>query len=553
MLIRQLRTAAVLVALMSLSARTFAATSPEQRNLEELRNTISNLLQALVDKGVLTREQAQAMVKNAEDKAGTDAAAALAQEQKQSKEDEGAVRVPYVPQIVKDEIRKEVVSELGPNVKQQVVDDVNAKGGLFTTLPEWMQRMRFTGDVRIRQEGDEFGSGNVANTYLDFNQVNAKGGIAQAGPSAFLDTTEDRDRLRLRLRFGFDADLGDGFQAAMRLATGTGEIFLTTNQTLGNYGQRYQVAVDQGYISWNGKFSDDRQQVMAEAGRFADPYVATDLMWYNDLTFEGVASTYKFNLISDKENRRDVYVTAGAFPLSNFSPLDPNTTYANKWLGAAQAGIDLHFGDSVRVAFAGSYYDFIHISGELNTPDSTLLNWTAPVLVQKGNTMFQISNPSNPTTNPVNLFGLAPDFRIVDLIATTEFRFSTGYMVGVTAEGLDNIGFDAGQVFARTGTSVPARTHGYRTDVTFGSSRFGAFGTWQGAVGYRYVQRDAVVDAFNDQDFHLGGTDAKGYTLRFDYSINPRVFLRLKYMAADAIDGPPLNIDVWQVDLNTRF
>ncbi|HEY4340734.1 MAG TPA: putative porin [Steroidobacteraceae bacterium] len=553
MLIRQLRTAAVLVALMSLSARAIAATSPEQRNLEELRNTISNLLQALVDKGVLTREQAQAMVKNAEDKAAADAAAALAQEQKQAKEDEGAVRVPYVPQIVKDEIRKEVVSDLAPNVKQQVVDDVNAKGGLFRTLPEWMQRMRFTGDVRVRQEGDEFGSGNVANTYLDFNQVNAKGGIAQAGANAFLDTTEDRDRLRLRLRFGFDADLGDGFQAAMRLATGSGEIFLTTNQTLGNYGQRYQIAVDQGYISWNGKFTDDRQQVMAEAGRFANPYVASDLMWYNDLTFEGVASSYRFNLISDKENRRDVYLTAGAFPLSNFSPLDPNTTYSNKWLGAAQAGVDLHFGDSVRVALAGSYYDFIHISGELNTPDSTLLNWSAPVLVQKGNTMFQISNPSNPTANPLNLFGLAADYRIVDLIATTEYRFNTGYMVGVTAEGLDNIGFDAGQVFARTGTDVPARTHGYRADVTFGSSRFGDLGTWQAAIGYRYVQRDAVVDAFNDQDFHLGGTDAKGYTLRFDYSINPRVFVRLKYMAADAIDGPPLNIDVWQVDLNTRF
>ena len=553
MLIRQLRTAAVLVALMSLSARTFAATSAEQRNLEELRNTISNLLQALVDKGVLTREQAQAMVKNAEDKAAAAAAATAAQEQKQAKEDEGAVRVPYVPQIVKDEIRKEVITELAPNVNQQVVDDVNAKGGLFQTLPEWMQRMTFTGDVRVRQEGDEFGSGNVANTYLDFNQVNAKGGIAQAGASAFLDTTEDRDRLRLRLRFGFDADLGDGFKAAMRLATGTGEIFLTTNQTLGNYGQRYQIAVDQGYISWNGKFSDDRQLVMAEAGRFANPYVSTDLMWYNDLTFEGVATSYRFNLISDKENRRDVYVTAGAFPLSNFSPLDPNTTYANKWLGAAQAGVDLHFGDSVRVALAGSYYDFIHISGELNTPDSTLLNWTAPVLVQKGNTMFQISNPSNPTANPINLFGLAADYRVVDLIATTEFRFNSGYMVGVTAEGLDNIGFDAGQVFARTGSNVPARTHGYRADVTFGSSRFGAFGTWQGAVGYRYVQRDAVVDAFNDQDFHLGGTDAKGYTLRFDYSINPRVYVRLKYMAADAIDGPPLNIDVWQVDLNTRF
>jgi hypothetical protein len=36
---------------------------------------------------------------------------------------------------------------------------------------------------------------------------------------------------------------------------------------------------------------------------------------------------------------------------------------------------------------------------------------------------------------------------------------------------------------------------------------------WQGYVGYRYVQRDATVDAFTDQDFHLGGTDAEGLLL----------------------------------------
>src|SRR5262245_48020178 len=91
---------------------TFAAQSQEARNLNELRNTVVNLLQGLVQKGVLTREQAEAMVAEAQKKAATDAAAVEAQEQAEA----GAVRVPYVPQVVKDEIKKEVVADLAPEV-----------------------------------------------------------------------------------------------------------------------------------------------------------------------------------------------------------------------------------------------------------------------------------------------------------------------------------------------------------------------------------------------------------------------------------------------------
>src|SRR5580700_12277738 len=70
----------------------------EQQSLEELRNTVVNLLQALVDKGLMTREQAQQLVKQAQDKAAADAAAEAARNAAQTKEDQNAVRVPYVPQ-----------------------------------------------------------------------------------------------------------------------------------------------------------------------------------------------------------------------------------------------------------------------------------------------------------------------------------------------------------------------------------------------------------------------------------------------------------------------
>src|SRR5580698_699596 len=88
----------------------------ERQSLEELRNTVVNLLQALVDQGVISREKAQQMVKAAQDKAVGDAAAV-------AKSDEGAVRVPYVPQIVKDEIAKQVADQVKPDVVAGVVKE----------------------------------------------------------------------------------------------------------------------------------------------------------------------------------------------------------------------------------------------------------------------------------------------------------------------------------------------------------------------------------------------------------------------------------------------
>jgi hypothetical protein len=56
-----------------------------QQSVEEVRNTVINLLKALVDKGLLTREQAELMVKQAQDKAAADTAASAAKNAAQAK------------------------------------------------------------------------------------------------------------------------------------------------------------------------------------------------------------------------------------------------------------------------------------------------------------------------------------------------------------------------------------------------------------------------------------------------------------------------------------
>jgi hypothetical protein len=523
-----------------------ADTTADEQKLLELRDTVINLVQALVQKGVLTREQAEQMIADAKAKAESEVAADTALRKAQEEQDKGAVRVPYVPQIVKDEIGKQVAAELGPSVKQEVVSQINTEGTLRAALPDWMQRMTWTGDIRVRGEADNFGTENATGEYLDFNAVNGAGGIVNAGVKAYLDTSEDVDRLRLRLRFGFDADFGDGWSGGVRLATGSnGEIFVTTNQTLGTYGNGYTAAVDQGYLRRTDSWQSGGQVFTTTAGRFANPYLSTNMVWYNDLTFEGIASNYRFNLSADNAHRKDLYLTFGAFPLASETP-----SSLDKWLAGAQVGTDLQADNGSRLRFGAAYYDYIHIVGKQNAPDSTLFNYTAPALLQKGNTVYDISNSTNPN---VNLFALAADYRIVDLLAVADLHTFSRYGVSLTTEAVRNVGYNAADILARTGTYVAPRINGYEVDLGFGRLPFGGAGTWRASAGYRYLQRDAVLDAFNDEDFHLGGTDTKGYLLNVDYAFNTHVWARFKYMSANAIDGPPLAIDVLQLDLNAQF
>jgi len=76
---------------------------------------------------------------------------------------------------------------------------------------------------------------------------------------------------------------------------------------------------------------------------------------------------------------------------------------------------------------------------------------------------------------------------------------------------------------------------------------------WNIAGSYEYIQPDALVDAFTDSDFHLGGTNAKGWTLAGNLGLAHNTWLSLKWLSADAVTGPHFSVDVLQADLNVRF
>jgi hypothetical protein len=525
---------------------TLGAVSPaladEARSLDEVRNTVVNLLDALVQQGVVTREQAQQMVAEAQGKADREAQARQAQDADAA----GAVRVTYVPQVVKDEISAQVREEIRPQVVQDVVAQAQAEQwGVPAALPDWIRGLRLSGDVRVREQADLFASDNAQFTYLDFLKVNEKGGIGKAGEDAFLNTTEDRLRTRARARFGVEASLGDGFTAGLRLATGNFRDPVSTNQTLAQAGGRYNFGVEQAYLRYDARDGSEWSWLTFGAGRMANPFVTTDLVFDRDLTFEGFTGSYRYAFTSSAPADHHAFVTLGAFPIE-----EVELSSDDKWLFAAQLGTHWRFDNELLLRGAAAYYYYDNITGIRNAFDSTVFDYTAPLWLQKGNTLFDIRNDADPSTN---LFALAAEYELLDVVVGLDVPVFTDYELSLMADYVTNLGYDRQDVFARTGLDIEGRTDGYSVELGFGSPALDRRHAWRAALRYRYLQRDAVLDAFTDSDFHLGGTDSQGYVLRGDYALGRKVYLTLRYLSANEIDGPPLGIDVWQLDLNGRF
>ena len=527
----------------------YASDSNEEQSLGELRNTIVNLLQTMVEKGLLTREQAEQLVKQAQTKAAADAQARAAQNAATAKEEEGAVRVPYVPQIVKDEISKQVAKEVQPAVVAGVVKEAKEEGwGIPGSLPEWLSRVRVYGDVQVREQSDIYSKDNDA--VFDFNAINLAGGFPKT-TFPYLDTTHDRNRLRLRARLGVEGDITPTWRAVIRLASGALNDPSSESQTFGTYGQRYNVGIDLGYIQWESAPLGHLAHMTAEGGRVPNPWFSpTELIYARDLTFEGVATTFRWGWGAKDPDASHVFATFGGFPALEV----PLVNQDNKWLVGGQLGTNLRWGSGGRqhFRFAGAYYDFLNFSGKLNDPNAPgLTNYTAPAFIRYGNTPFDISN--NPADNTVNLFALAAHFRLVDLAALYQFDFP-GYSLALTGEAVRNIGYNRAQVEALSNQTMPSdENKGYVTEVSFGRPLVDSFGKWRAAVGYRYVKRDAVIDAWTDADFHGGGTNAQGYYFWTTFGLAPNTTVRVRYMSANEVDGPRFGLDIVQVDVNARF
>jgi hypothetical protein len=518
----------------------------ERQSLEELRNTVINLLQALVEQGVISREKAEQMVKSAQEKAAANAAAT-------AKADEGAVRVPYVPQILKDEIAKQVAEQVKPEVVAGVVQEAKTeKWGVPGALADWLTRTRISGTVTLRAEDILFSKNNDQIAYLNYFAINSAGSYAKAGLNLYENTSIDRARFRGKARLAVESDISDSITAGIRLATGNTGDLVSETQTLDGTAP-YQFGVDELFIRLDERNAQKFPWLSVVGGRFLNPYgTPTDLIFHKDLTFTGAAITGRFGLGDGSADQSLIFATLGAHPLQEVA-----LSGHDKWLVAAQIGTSLRWGEGQRLRVSGAFFDYFNVTGRLNPPDlSGIYNYTAPNFERQGNTYFDISNSGGAS----NLFALASKYRLANVNVTYDLAVGR-YTFSATADAVKNFGFNEAQVAANVGQPVAARTKGYQAEVSFGYPTVLTAGAWRGVFGYRYLQSDAVLDAYTDSDFHFGGTNATGYYFVGDYGVANRVWVRLRYLSSNAIDSPPLvlgpgfelGIDTVQLDLNTRF
>jgi hypothetical protein len=72
-------------------------------------------------------------------------------------------------------------------------------------------------------------------------------------------------------------------------------------------------------------------------------------------------------------------------------------------------------------------------------------------------------------------------------------------------------------------------------------------------VAYRYLEADAVLDAMTDSDFHLGGTNNKGYVLGLQYALGRNNWVSARWLSSTEVSGPPLSVNALQVYFNAKF
>lgn len=497
------------------------------------------LIKMLVDKGVISVEEAKKLI---------------ADENLKKSPDTNALHVTHVPESVREDIAQKVRDGVKQDVAAEVITKAKAEGwAIAGAQPEWLRALKLSGDFRIRVQQDTFGADNAPLSVIDYQVVNEKGSRTKAAEKAYINTTEDRLRLRNRLRVQLDAKINDAIDFRTRLATGNALDPVSTNQTLGNYGEKQAISVDQAFAV--GRFFE--KQLEIKAGRMPSPFLASDLIWDTDLAFEGVAGTWIVN--PKKSNDPGVSGTflVGAFPLQEIE-----LSSQDKWLYALEVGFNWVQNNHNRFQAALGYYAQDNVLGVKNALDSKLTDYTAPKNMQRGNSVFNIRNSSVPSSAD-ELFALASDFNDLDLTLIYDVATSSSKHLVLSADYVKNLGYDAERVSKYMGVSNYAeQADGYKLDAIWGTPKPTQRGDWSVGFGYRHLERDAVMDAFADSDFLLGGTDNKGYIVSGEYSVLNNTSIKISFLSASSINpvtDPKTNkltdfdSDSIQLDLNLKF
>ncbi|WP_336965957.1 putative porin [Sphingobium aquiterrae] len=561
-------------------------------------SAVATMVKLLVEEGIVSPEKGQALMRRAEAEAAQRAAIAPPPRSAElAPPPAGAVRVPYVPETVraqiKDELRQEVLAQA--RTERWAAPDEAA--------PDWTRNIQIHGDFRFRSASHFYGRDNAVAHYTDVAAFNNNGPYDVSGFGGqllpTLNTTRDkRNNMQVRGRIGIEAKVADRFTLGFQLATGDDPGPISTNSSLTGGFRKRDVWIQNAYVK--GELVPG---VTAMLGRFDNPLRSTDLMFDPDLAFDGVYGEANITRILGNDDFRFA-VRGGAFPLQ-FEPENfPETSvgkrnWRDRYLFTAQAELGKTFAGGIDVNVSAAYHNFTYLRGHVSEPCDVFsasnvecsTDLLRPLWPSKGNTLmflrdidFTYADPANPL-EPQYL-GLKYAYRVLDLNASVSVPISERVQARLTGNFLHNFGFDPKNNCLRGNQGAPI-TNVLITDPTNpqqgvcdatnparfvgGNEGYGIYfsigdpalfsinprrakrGSWAFNAAYKYLESDAVPDSFTDSDFRLGGTNAKGFVIGGAWAPFNNVTIGGRWLSAGEIVDAPLRIDVLHLDLGLAF
>ncbi len=235
----------------------------------------------------------------------------------------------------------------------EVLKEMQADASERSTVPAWLQDLKFGGDMRLRFES---------------SRRKTQDGERQ----------KDRHRARFRLRFGLEKSLlDDQFLVGFRLATGSaddgdwdalgGSDPTSANQTFSGFWSQKPVWIDRAYVVFRPDAIDG---LMVTAGKISNPIRISSLFMDGDVNPEGAWIQYTHKGFDSFQP----FVGAGWFLAAESSGSDTR-------LLAYSAGFDWEVVEDVKWSMAASVLDFSNYSLRMPSRRGNTAGWDPEFMV----------------------------------------------------------------------------------------------------------------------------------------------------------------------------
>lgn len=261
----------------------------------------------------------------------------------------------------------------------------------------------------------------------------------------------------------------------------------SANQTIDG-GTKKEIRLDRYYIDIHPEQLKGAHVIL---GKMAQPWAGrSGLVWDSDLNPEGIAITYAKQFEGVK-----LSANGGSFVIDENGADD-----VQLWTGQLVA--DTKLGDAkVQLGLSDFYFD------------------------RADKVAFGGNNTANGEFHLIEGFG-SVGLKIGDLPVS----FKGQYVVNTEADDSD-------------------QDTAYLVGVTLGKAK--EKGSWALSYNWRDVQRDAVIDAFNDSDFANGFTGHHGHAFGAKYQVAKNWQAGATYLMA--VNNAGDDVNTFQADLNFKF